>query len=63
MLLYQQQKNKERLEKQNGTEGVYVPKEMRVEQKRAFISAHFTLGDKKQRKSITSLLKVIRLHL
>lgn len=34
----------------NEISGIYVPKESRKEQKRAFCSAHFQLGDQKQSK-------------
>ena len=31
--------------KKGGIEGIYVPKDGRLEQKRAFCSAHFNLGN------------------
>lgn len=51
MLLYQQKQRSKSNVKQNGVEGIYVPREGRIEQKRAFCSAHFSLGNPNQSKS------------
>ena len=41
MLLYKQQQRSKSNIRQGGMDGIYVPREGRIEQKRAFCSAHF----------------------
>jgi hypothetical protein len=50
MLLYHQQKRSNSNLKANPIEGIYVPKESRIEQKKAFCGAHFQLGDRNESK-------------
>ena len=50
MLLYNQKQRSKSNIKVNGIDGIYVPREGRIEQKRAFCSAHFSLGDRNQSK-------------
>ena len=57
MLLYQQKQRSKTKNTQGSIEGIYVPKQMRVEQKRAFCGAHFELGNRNQSK-YTSFVKV-----
>ena len=47
MLLKKNEKASARI---NEISGIYVPKESRKEQKRAFCSAHFQLGNQQQSK-------------
>lgn len=51
MLLQQKQKKAMEELRNNGLDGIYVPKERRIEQKVAFCGAHFSLGDQSQSKS------------
>ena len=46
MLLYNKEKRSKSSLKMNGIEGIYVPKDARIEQKRGFCSAHFELGNR-----------------
>jgi len=49
LVFHQKQRSKSNM-KQNGVEGIYVPRDGRLEQKRAFCSAHFALGYPQQSK-------------
>jgi len=54
MLFYKQQRSRSNI-RHNATEGIYVPKESRIQQKQAFCGAHFNLGDPSQSKSPPTL--------
>lgn len=50
MLLYNAKQRSKSNIKNNATEGSFVPRERRIEQKQAFCKAHFELGDPNQSK-------------
>ena len=52
MLLYNKEKRSKSSLKMNGVEGVYVPRDARIEEMRGFRSAHFELGDRNSSKLI-----------
>ena len=49
MLLYDKKRAKSSI-KEGGIDGIYVPRETRIAQKKAFCGAHFSLGDRNNSK-------------
>lgn len=64
MIAYQAQQRAKTNLKMGGIEGIYVPKDGRLESKRAFCSAHFSLGNPNLSKSaLLSFLCKTLIHL